>query len=333
MMNARIVKMAMVASVTALYGFSFAGGDWNPTGTSNTTQAIYRSGNTSTTGSVGVGMTSPGSKLQVNGNGAIGYSSSTAAPTNGLLINGNTGIGTATVGSKLQVNGNGAIGYSSSTAAPTNGLLINGNTGIGTATVGSKLQVNGGAAIGYSSSTAAPTNGLAVKGAVGIGMTSPNSTLDVNGTIHTNGTLSVDGQISTSTGFFSMAMNGGNAATFMGPVNLGSSVGIGQDPGTEALEVSGNIKCNSVKINNWSIEAPDYVFEKDYKLPSLKTVEKHIVAEKHLPGVPSASDMKKNGVDLSQMNMTLLQKVEELTLYVIEQNKKIEALEKKIATK
>jgi hypothetical protein len=93
------------------------------------------------------------------------------------------------------------------------------------------------------------------------------------------------------------------------------------------------ISSGTLKINNWTIEAPDYVFEKDYKLPSLKAVEKHIAANKHLPGVPSASEMKKNGVDLSEMNMTLLKKVEELTLYMIEQNKKIEALERKVSEK
>lgn len=250
-MKVNFSRIAVCLSTVTLYSVSFAGGDWNPTGTSNTTQAIYRSGNTSTTGSVGVGMTSPGSKLQVSGNAAIGYSSGTAGPSNGLAVSGNVGIGT----------------------------------------------------------------------------TSPASKLDVNGDINASG-----GQISTSYGFFCMAMHGGNAATFMGPVSLGNT-GICTEPGTEALEVGGNIKCNAVKINNWTIEAPDYVFEKDYKLPSLNAVEKHITTEKHLPGVPSAAEMKKNGVDLSQMNMTLLQKVEELTLYVIEQNKKIDALEKKVSVK
>jgi hypothetical protein len=77
---------------------------------------------------------------------------------------GNIGLNTTTVGSRLQVNGGAAIGYSASTAAPTNGLAVSGNVGIGTTTIGSRLQVNGGAAIGYSASTAAPTNGLIVAG-------------------------------------------------------------------------------------------------------------------------------------------------------------------------
>ena len=68
---------------------------------------------------------------------------------------------------------------------------------------------------------------------------------------------------------------------------------------------------------------------KDYNLRSINEVESFIKENNHLPEVPSAAAMKQNGVDLSEMNMTLLKKVEELTLYMIAQNKKIEALEKK----
>jgi hypothetical protein len=125
--------------------------------------------------------------------------------------------------------------------------------------------------------------------------------------------------------------NGGTAAQFWGNVDVSGHLSASGN-----LYMSmGNIELQSgtLKIKNWTIEAPDYVFEKDYKLPSLTAVEKHIAANKHLPGVPSAAEMKEKGVDLSEMNMTLLKKVEELTLYAIEQNKKIEALEKKISEK
>lgn len=285
-MNTRSVKMAVVVSATALCGFSFAGGDWNPTGTTNTTQAIYRSGNTSTTGSVGVGMTSPGSKLQVNGNAAIGYSSGTAGPSNGLAVSGDVGVGTTTVGSKLQVNGGVAIGYSASTAAPENGLTVNGTVGIGTTNTSfCKLLVQASTSDMLAASIS-NFNGMAA--------------MNVISNSNYGATMMVSNQ-----------NEGGTAASFNGNVDISGAL----------------------KINNWSIEAPDYVFEKDYKLPTLNTVENHIITEKHLPGVPSAAEMKKNGVDLSQMNMTLLQKVEELTLYVIEQNKKIEALEKKVSVK
>jgi hypothetical protein len=141
---------------------------------------------------VGVGNpTAIGSKLQINGNAAIGYSASTAAPTNGLAVSGNISIGRTTADHRLDVQGNILVrntsanasfyfaqeGDSSSTfyqynngtlknviASNGNSYITGGSFGLNTTTIGSRLQVNGNAAIGYSASTAAPTNGLAVSG-------------------------------------------------------------------------------------------------------------------------------------------------------------------------
>jgi uncharacterized repeat protein (TIGR02543 family) len=104
------------------------------------------------------------------------------------------------------------------------------------------------------------------------------------------------------------------------------------------IYVSGSIQTplvltDKVTIKNWSIEAPDFVFDKSYKLRPLSEVESYITENKHLPEMPSSSEMKAKGVDLSVLNMDLLKKVEELTLYVIEQNKKIEKMQKEIAEK
>jgi hypothetical protein len=71
----------------------------------------------------------------------------------------------------------------------------------------------------------------------------------------------------------------------------------------------------------------DYVFEDDYKLPSLGEVERYIAQNKHLPGVPSFEEVKKDGYAIHKMNTLYLQKIEELTLYAIEQDKKIKKLE------
>jgi hypothetical protein len=127
----------------------------------------------------------------------------------------------------------------------------------------------------------------------------------------------------------SVNLNAGNIL-----LNARVSINTGNNPADGVdLDVAGTIKAMSVKIGNWTLKAPDYVFDKGYKLPLLKDLEKKIIAEKHLPGLPSAAEMKKNGVDLGEINMALLKKVEELTLYVIDQNKKIEKLEKEIAKK
>ena len=71
----------------------------------------------------------------------------------------------------------------------------------------------------------------------------------------------------------------------------------------------------------------DFVFEDDYALPSLSEVERHIALNKHLPGIPSAAEVEAEGVALGDISSKLLQKIEELTLYVIAQEKRIEALE------
>ena len=112
------------------------------------------------------------------------------------------------------------------------------------------------------------------------------------------------------------------------------AVGTPSGSSTAALEVSsGDVEITNGKllIQGWSIEgAPDYVFDKGYKLADLNTVEKYIKENNHLPEVPSAGEIEKEGLDITAMNYTLLKKIEELTLYIIEQNKKIEALEKKV---
>ncbi len=86
---------------------------------------------------------------------------------------------------------------------------------------------------------------------------------------------------------------------------------------TERLKVS--LKSNST---SWS----DFVFSKDYKLRSLSEVEQYYTSNHHLPDVPSASQVSADGIDVAKMDATLLQKIEELTLYVVAQQKEINAL-------
>ncbi len=106
----------------------------------------------------------------------------------------------------------------------------------------------------------------------------------------------------------------------------GGNVGIGTTNPTSKLTVAGNINSREVKV---SVDAgADFVFDKDYTLPSLQEVEKFVTKNKHLPEIASAKEMQKEGINLSEMNIKLLQKIEELTLYVIEQNKRIELQQK-----
>ncbi len=95
--------------------------------------------------------------------------------------------------------------------------------------------------------------------------------------------------------------------------------------GNHKLYVGGTIVSVGMKCantGNW----PDFVFDKDYKLKSLESVEAFIKENRHLPEIPSAEEVGKDGVDLVQMDAKLLQKIEELTLYMIEMKKENEAL-------
>lgn len=113
-------------------------------------------------------------------------------------------------------------------------------------------------------------------------------------------------------------------------------VGIGVSYPTCALDINGAVKASKLDVNGTirskevKIEATgwaDFVFDKDYKLPSLSEVENHIKESKTLPGIPSEQQVKEEGIDLGDMQAKLLQKIEELTLYVIDQDKRIKALE------
>jgi hypothetical protein len=108
------------------------------------------------------------------------------------------------------------------------------------------------------------------------------------------------------------------------------NVGIGTTTPDQKLTVKGIIHTNEVRVDvNWPI-APDYVFEPDYDLTSLADIESYVKENKHLPEVPSAKEMEKEGMNLKEMNLLLLKKVEELTLYLIEQNKINQSLQSKV---
>lgn len=111
---------------------------------------------------------------------------------------------------------------------------------------------------------------------------------------------------------------------------IGVGLGTMAIPSGAKVAVGGKVVCKEIEVTLAGL--PDFVFNKDYKLMSLYDVENFINSNKHLPGVPSEKEVLENGLNLGDMNATLLQKVEELTLYMIQLQKDNDALKARISS-
>lgn len=160
---------------------------------------------------------------------------------------------------------------------------------------------------------------------------------DGNGNINlqmtkTASRLSIGGNSAYAPGLAHKLVVQGGSALIEGNVLTNGSVGIGTTNFTDGtdtykLAVNGDVRAKRVKVyTSWA----DYVFEKDYNLPTLAEVEQHIKEKGHLKDIPSAKEVEANGIELGEMNKLLLQKVEELTLYVLELNKELEQVKGQI---
>lgn len=123
--------------------------------------------------------------------------------------------------------------------------------------------------------------------------------------------------------WFTSKVGSSDWSTVKMTLNQDGNLGIGTISPDEKLTVKGKIHTQEVRVDMQGALVPDYVFAKDYRLKTLPEVEAYIKKNNHLPEVPSANEIEKNGFLLAEMNMRLLKKVEELTLYLIEQNKVI----------
>lgn len=107
--------------------------------------------------------------------------------------------------------------------------------------------------------------------------------------------------------------------------NESGNFGIGTTNPTDMLTVAGKIGAREIKVSTNA--GADFVFEPDYKLGNLTELEKFVKTNKHLPEIPTAKEMIENGVNLGELNIKLLQKVEELTLHLIEKDKQMNTLQ------
>ncbi|MBD2769222.1 hypothetical protein IC235_15125 [Hymenobacter sp. BT664] len=197
-------------------------------------------------------------------------------------------------------------------------ILGNGNVGVGTDAPAYPLQVAG--KIG--------ANGLFIDSATpAINTPETAQYLHIYNRLNANG-LKAGGILVSDD--YSYADPGKNDLIIKGKVAIGTP--LASNPNNYTLAVNGQIGAKDVRVESTSATWPDYVFEPTYELPSLKEVDGYLKANKHLKELPSAREVTENGHSLGQMDALLLKKIEELTLYMINQDHKLEAQQQEIET-
>jgi hypothetical protein len=278
-------------------------------------------------GKLGIGIATPLEKLHVEGNIYIGTNQMQFLSSNG----GNNRIHSATTGSwtfksrfdDMVLDAGESAGNERKIFFRTAGsdrMMINsdGNVGLGTITPQEKLHVEGNVYIGTNQMQFLSSNGG-------------------NNRIHSATT----GSWTFKSRFDDMVLDAGESAgnerkIFFKTagsdrmiINSDGNIGIGTTSPDQKLTVKGIVHTQEVRVDLTGAVTPDYVFEPDYNLTSLSEIETYVKENKHLPEVPSAKQMEEEGLNLKEMNLLLLKKVEELTLYVIDlKNENIEQQKK-----
>jgi hypothetical protein len=244
----------------------------------------------------------------VTGGSRLPFRIRPGAPTSSIDISadGQVGFGTASPSVKIDAQGNSAAdsGISGTTFSDTESAQFimrraQGTSSVPTAVVSSSNL--GSVAFRAYNGTSFPATNSALVGAAA----------EENWTTTANGARL----------FFSTTPTGSTAPTTRMTIKGSGNVGIGTTTPSDKLEVAGNIRVTGGSFidDGTTLNAPDYVFEPGYSLMPISDLRSFIAREKHLPNVPSAADIKAKGLNLSQFQMHLLEKVEELTLYTVTQ--------------
>ena len=296
---------------------------------------------------VGIGTATPTQKLDVAGNIAA-TGNVTVGGT--LTSTGNVGIGTATPAQKLDVAGNIAA---TGNVTVGGGLTAGGNvaasgnlTATGDIYSGSKLTILGNTSIGSGASPAVAKVDIAAPGGA-VPLLSLRASLTGVGqyqmirfgdasqiTDYQKGAIIYESVGPVARGRMHIALENTDGAGSVAlsdaklTVLSNGNVGVGTVNPTFKFTVNGTMMCRGyyTDTGSWS----DYVFAKDYKLPTLTEVEQHIAANGHLPGIPSEKEVLSKGFNLAEMDSKLLAQIEQLTLHMIALNKQMESQQAEI---
>ncbi len=252
-------------------------------------------------GNVGIGITTPAYKFEVKNTRGASRIVSSVRNTAGNLIA--FTYEDATNDGKFYLRRDGETTNYLMLSANGDSYLNGGNVGIGTSSPDTKLDI-----------TANGANGLVLN--QDLAASGNSSRLFLKSSVESFTIFNNQGKLQ----FRSDAIVGNSSGTVRMVLDGNGNVGIGTtNPGTYKLAVEGKIGAHEVVVttDGWA----DFVFEDDYNLMPLQELDSYIKENKHLPEIPTTEEVEQNGISVGEMNAKLLQKIEELTLYIIELNK------------
>ncbi|WP_440881149.1 hypothetical protein [Tenacibaculum sp. C7A-26P2] len=279
-------------------------------------------------GKVGIGTTSPSVKLDVNGNIKASSYSIISTDYNSRLTSNMLQFSRDGFSYIDNKKSNGSIAIRTGGTGNVD-LLVrsDGNVGIGTTSPSAKLEISHHENIRTVEIN--PQNQLDITGNSSLTIKEFVPSIEFSDSSNSSSAAVV---FANNSSFFIGKKSGVKmTSSELFNVNLNSGkVGIGTlTTGNHKLAVEGSIGAREIKVEaapNWS----DFVFYDNYNLPTLQEVENHIKEKGHLKDIPSAKEVEKNGFFLGEMDSKLLQKIEELTLYTIDQQKEINSQKKEI---